>query len=568
MLEAPAEWPAFAQPNPHVGRENAMTVRTAVRPEPRSESIEEDCFKLRINVIGELAVSRRGMPIDLPASKKTRALLAYLALNPRPQRRDWLCELLWEIPDDPRGALRWSLSRLRNAIAQPDSPIAADRERVWLEIDGIVTDLSEFRSLADQSESFATADLQEAAATLRQPLLAGLELPQQPTFQAWLTAERDAVCSLRSKLLAVISNRLRDAPADALPWLREWVEKEPCEAEPAQALDAALRRLGRSEQADAAERRYRSETLAAGLTPVPLSPAAPPSDAPIASTNVRLVDRQKVGFCTAADGARIAYATVGSGPPLVKAANWLNHLELDWDAPIWAPMFRELARDHAFMRYDERGNGLSDWDVAELSFDSFVSDLEAVVAATGVDRFPLLGISQGCAVAIEFAARHPEKVSHLILWGGYAAGWRIGASEELRAEREAIITLVRQGWGREDPAYRHLFSSTFMPDATADEMKWFDDFQRRTTSAENAAKFLDVFAGIDVRDRLAGIEVPTLIMHAKGDRRIPVASGGELAAAIPGAEFVALESDNHILLGREPASAEFVAQVREFISAS
>lgn len=544
-----------------------MTMMTLVRAELPVRDLGQDFFKLRIDVVGELAVSRAGMSITLPASKKTRALLAYLALNPRPQRRDWLCELLWEIPDDPRGALRWSLSRLRNAIADAvATPIATDRERAWIKIDGIVTDLSEILSLVERIETTETAELQAVAAKLRQPLLAGLELPQQPAFQAWLTAERDAACAIRTRLLAAIADRLRDAPAEALPWIREWVEKEPCEAEPAQALDAALRRLGRTEEADVAERRYRSETLAAGLTPVPLSPPQVPFHAPVAHASVRLVDRQKVGFCSASDGARIAYATVGTGPPLVKAANWLNHLELDWDAPIWAPMFRELARDHMFTRYDERGNGLSDWNVDDISFDAFVSDLEAVVAATGAKRFPLLGISQGCAVAIEYAARHPEKVSHLILWGGYAAGWRVSASKEVRTEREAVITLVRQGWGREDPAYRRLFSSTFMPDATGEEMKWFDDFQRRTTSAANAARFLEVFADIDVRHRLPGIRVPTLVMHAKGDRRIPVASAGELAAAIPGAEFVAFDSDNHILLGREPASAEFVAQVREFVA--
>lgn len=519
-------------------------------------------------MLGALAVSRSGRAIVLPASRKTRALLAYLALNPRPQRRDWLCELLWEVPDDPRGALRWSLSRLRSTVAGDGSDvIAADRERVWMEADAIATDLTAIRSLVDKLDTADIAAMQEAASRLRQPLLAGLDLPRQPAFQAWLTAERDEVGALRTRLLRALAGRLADQPGEALPWLREWVEVEPCEPAPALALDAALKRLGRFDEAAAAERRYRSEAQAAGLAPIPFGSPAPAHDPLAGRSAPRLLDRQKVGFCTAADGARIAYASVGSGPPLVKAANWLNHLELDWDAPIWAPLFRELARDHCFTRYDERGNGLSDWTVKTLSFDSFVSDLEAVVAATGVQRFPLLGISQGCAVAIEYAARHPEKVSHLILWGGYATGWRVNATPELCAEREAIITLVRQGWGREDPAYRHIFSSTFMPDATAEEMKWFDDFQRRTTSAGNAARFLEVFADIDVRHRLAEVRAPTLVMHAKGDRRIPLASGGELAAHIPGAEFIALDSDNHILLGREPASAEFVAQVRQFIHA-
>lgn len=296
-----------------------------------------------------------------------------------------------------------------------------------------------------------------------------------------------------------------------------------------------------------------------------LEVAALPREAPAPVTGRQLLQRQKIGFCQARDGARIAYGVVGEGPPLVKAANWLNHLELDWDSPVWAPMFRELARDHRFVRYDERGNGLSDWAVADLSFEAFVDDLEAVVEGLGLERFPLIGISQGCAVAIAYAVRHPERVSHLILWGGYAAGWRVDASPEVRAEREAVITLVRHGWGRDDHAYRQIFSSTFMPSANLDELAWFNEFQRRTTSAENAARFLEAFASIDVRHLLGQVRCPTLVMHAKDDRRIPLSAAGALAAGIPGAELVTLDSDGHLLLGREPASEMFVAQVRDFI---
>lgn len=546
----------------------SVGVKSAARP-ARSGPVGGGERRIRVEIVGELALSCNGAAIALPASKKTRALLAYMVLNPRPQRRDWLCELLWDLPDDPRGALRWSLSKLRSALSPfVDGVIAADRERAWVEVGTIDLDISQDRALLDNAAIPALADLESAAARLRQPLLAGLDLPAQPTFQAWLTAERDAASALRKKLLTLIAHRLQDSPDEAIPWLREWAEADPCEAAPAQALVAALKRLGRSNEADTAAAKYRAEALSAGLRPTPIAGPGSAPGLPSVPAPVRLVDRQKVGFCRARDGARIAFATVGGGPPLVKAANWLSHLELDWDAPIWAPMFRELARDHCFIRYDERGNGLSDWEVPALDFTGFVSDLEAVVAATGAERFPLLGISQGCAVAIEFAARHPEKVSHLILWGGYAAGWRVAATPEVRAEREAIITLVRQGWGREDPVYRHIFSSSFMPDATAEEMAWFDEFQRRTTSASNAARFLEVFADIDVRHRLAAVRAPTLVMHAKHDRRVPVALGGEIAAGIAGAEFVALDSNNHILIGREAASAEFVAHIRDFLAAS
>ena len=279
-----------------------------------------------------------------------------------------------------------------------------------------------------------------------------------------------------------------------------------------------------------------------------------------------MLQRQSLSFATVGDGVRIAYASVGEGPPLVKVPNWLNHLELDWDAPVWAPLFHDLARDHRFIRYDGRGNGMSDRDVVDISFDGFVRDLEAVVDAAGLDRFPLLGISQGSAIAIEYAARHPERVSHLILWGGFASGWRVTGTPDVRKEREAILTLVRQGWGRSDPAYRKLVTWKFMPGASAEELDWFDVFQREAVSAENAVRFANVFADIDVRHRLAGVSVPTLVMHGRGDRNVRLAIGSALAAAIPGAEFVTLDTDNHMLLGREPASAAFVAHVRQFLT--
>ena len=276
--------------------------------------------------------------------------------------------------------------------------------------------------------------------------------------------------------------------------------------------------------------------------------------------------KQQIRFRRTADNVQIAYASVGHGPPLIKAANWLSHLEHDLHSPVWRHMVSELSSQHTLVRYDERGCGLSDWNIGEMSFEAWVSDLEAVVEASGAKRFPLLGISQGAPIAVAYAARHPERVSHLILWGGYAAGWRIDATPDVVEEREAIITLVRQGWGRTDAAYRQVVTATFMPSATAEELDWFNIFQRQTVNAENAARYLEVFADIDVRAILKDVQAPTLVMHARGDRRIPLATGGELAAEIPGAEFVTLDSDNHLLLGREPASLAFVAHVRQFLS--
>jgi pimeloyl-ACP methyl ester carboxylesterase len=207
---------------------------------------------------------------------------------------------------------------------------------------------------------------------------------------------------------------------------------------------------------------------------------------------------QQIHFCTTHDGVQIAYATVGQGPPLLKAANWLSHLEWDWQSPIWRHLLREFSRDHTFIRYDERGNGLSDWKVADLSFNAWVEDLESVVEATKLDRFPLLGVSQGGAVAIAYAVRHPEKVSHLILYGAYARGWITRDSAEEIEQRQAQLTLVRLGWGRDNPAFRQLWTSLYAPDATPEQAQSFNDLQRISTSPENAVKLLTEMGNIDV----------------------------------------------------------------------
>jgi pimeloyl-ACP methyl ester carboxylesterase/DNA-binding SARP family transcriptional activator len=530
------------------------------------ESVAHCVTSLRIDVLGGLVVRRAGAPVALPQSRKTRALLAYLALTRRPQRRDRLCELFWDLPDDPRGALRWSLSKLRPILGEH---LVADRERVHVEHDSVTIDYAEVQERFDAGQTGASPEeLRAAVAVVRQPLLPGLDLPGQDLFQAWLVAERDHAAALHRRLIGRLALSAGVSAHDRLAVCREWFDCDSLNPNAAAALIRALTQLGRSDEAASVTARFRTAATAAGLPAAIPPPQALPPDSvePVGQTERQLLTRQRVRFCNAPDGVRIAHATVGSGPPLVKAANWLNHLELDWDSPIWAPLFRDLARDRCFIRYDERGNGLSDWDVAELSFEAFVLDLEAVVDALEVERFPLLGISQGCAVAIEYAVRHPHRVSHLILWGGYAAGWRVVGDADLRAEREAHITLVRQGWGRAEPVYRQIFSATFLPGATHAELDWFNAFQRQTVSAGNAARFLEVFADIDVRHRLAQVRAPTLVMHAREDHRVPLRSGVALAAGIPGAEFVALESANHLLLGREPAAGEFVAHVRNFLT--
>jgi len=228
------------------------------------------------------------------------------------------------------------------------------------------------------------------------------------------------------------------------------------------------------------------------------------------------VHAQSVRFCTASDGVGIAYASVGQGPPVVKAANWLSHLEYDWQSPVWRHLLTDLARDHQLVRYDARGNGLSDWDAEDISFESFVRDLETVVDAVGLERFALFGISQGCAVSVAYAVRHRERVTRLVLYGGYVRGRRKRRSASDIEQSDALLTLMRHGWGQDNPAFRQIFTSLFIPNGTEAQLKWFNDLQRITASPENAARIRKACDEIDVTDVLSEVTVPTLVLHCRG----------------------------------------------------
>lgn len=423
---------------------------------------------LALSLFGEFQLLRDGVPVELPSSKKTRALLAYLALNPRPHRRERLCDLFWERTDDPRAALRWSLTKLRPLINDAHRErLTADRERIIIEKDAFNT---------------VPGDVSD------QPL-AGLDLPDCGSYQAWLVAMRAQLASSNPK--TAIAN-----------------------PEPLRANSA----------------------------------------------------RQDIQFCRAQDGTTLAYAVTGSGPPIVKAANWLTHLEFDWTSPIDSHQIVGMSQHNTLLRYDGRGNGLSDWDTTELTFDTMVSDLETVIDAAGFDRFALLGLSQGAAVAIDYAARHPDRVSHLILHGGFASGWKVSGSDEVREERDAIQMLLSTQWGSDNPAFRHLISTNFIPGATDEEIDWFSDFQRKTTSAMNVSRFMDAFGALDVREQLQAVKAPTLVLHSRGDQIVSLDSAREIASGIGGARFQTLESDNHSLIDREPASEAFLKLARAFIS--
>jgi len=276
--------------------------------------------------------------------------------------------------------------------------------------------------------------------------------------------------------------------------------------------------------------------------------------------------RQEIRFCSTRDDVRIAWASVGSGYPLLKAANWLNHLEYEWESPVWKHWMEELTKYNRFVRYDERGNGLSDWKVRDISLDAWVQDLETVADAAGLDRFALMGISQGGAPAITYAVRHPERVSHLILIGAYSRGWEYRENPEALNARHAFETLVRLDWGSKNPAFAFDFARLYMPEnATAEHQEWFNNLRRVSASPENAARIMEACDKINVRALLPSISVPTIVFHSAGDRAVPPEEGRILAAEIPNTRFVPLSSANHLLLADEPAWRMFLEELGRFL---
>jgi DNA-binding winged helix-turn-helix (wHTH) protein/pimeloyl-ACP methyl ester carboxylesterase len=295
----------------------------------------------------------------------------------------------------------------------------------------------------------------------------------------------------------------------------------------------------------------------------PVDAAVPQTGASAASTAKA---RQEIRYCTTSDGVRLAYATTGNGPPLVKASNWLTHLDFEWGSPIWRHWYTALSLHHRLVRYDERGNGMSQRDVPDVSFDTWVRDLETVVDAAGLDRFPLLGISRGGPIAIAYAVKHPERVTHLVLYGAFAAGIKhVGTSQEIEARR-ALASLLRLGWGLNNPAFCKTFTCRFIPEATPQHEQWFDALQRVSTSPENAARLMELDDEIDVRPLLSQVRTPTLVIHCDRDRAVPPEKGRLLAAEIPGARYVSLPSANHLMLEEEPAWSLFLEELGLFLN--
>jgi DNA-binding winged helix-turn-helix (wHTH) protein/pimeloyl-ACP methyl ester carboxylesterase len=275
--------------------------------------------------------------------------------------------------------------------------------------------------------------------------------------------------------------------------------------------------------------------------------------------------KQDIRFFTARDGAHIAYSIAGQGPVLVKAANWLNHLEFELKSPVWRHWLPVLTEHHTLVRYDERGNGLSSWNITDFSFEAWLRDFEQLIDELELKRFSLLGISQGAAVAVWYAAKYPEKVERLVLHGSFARGWMRRPIPHEIEKRNAFMTLARLGWGKDNPAFRQMFTTLYMPDCLPEYQEWWNELQRVCTSPENAVQLMNAAGKINVVDLLPNVKCPTLVMHCSDDEAVPIAEGRLVAARIPKSQFVELPSRNHLVIHSEPAWPIFVNKLSEFM---
>jgi DNA-binding SARP family transcriptional activator/alpha-beta hydrolase superfamily lysophospholipase len=559
---------------------------------------------LRVFLFGPPRIEQNHTSIEIQR-RKTLGLFIYLVITDQPHSRDKLATLFWPDNDQAsaRANLRRDISRLKKSLGKESLLLDGGNVcrnpdfELWLDVKEFQTRLDEVASHGHPAGSLCpacSAALAEAVDLYSDDFLAGFSLPDSPEFDEWQFFQAEG---LRRSLAEALHNLIAwhiscEQYQQAIPYARRWLALDGLHEPAHQAL---MRLYAWAGEHAAAIRQYQEcrRTLAEEMGVEPQEETQALYEAiksrtlafPVATSNGHLADSpnaptsgvirsaqegrfsQTIRFCTAPDGVRLAYATTGQGPVLVKAANWLSHLEYDWENPVWRHWLAGLARHNTLVRYDERGCGLSDWDVDDFTLDSWVLDLEAVVDALSLERFPLLGISQGAAIAVEYALRHPEKVSRLILYGGYIRGrYHRNLTPEQLVEQEVLIQMIKIGWGKEHPAFRQVFSTLFLPEGTPEQLHAFNELQRVSTSPEIAARIVHGFQEINVVERARQITQPTLVLHARGDLRIPFEEGRLMAATIPNARLVTLESNNHILLEDEPAWKRFLEEVDAFLS--
>lgn len=558
---------------------------------------------LRFYLFGPPRIEKDGQVIEIQR-RKTLALFAYLVVTQQTHSRDTIATLFWQDNDQPsaRANLRREISRLKQALGEGVLLLEGDNLsfnpafELWVDVKVYLSKLEEAALHTHPRGRLCqecAANLTAALGLYTDGFMSGFSLPDSPKFDEWQFFQADGLRQNFSETLAnLIDWHAAIGEFDtAINYARRRLSLD-SQHEPAHR--SLMKLYAWSGQQSAALRQYqecvrileeelgiepeeetrsiygaiRSRTLEAPISVknenIAVSRSAISEDVQPAKKESL---SQSIRFCTAPDGVRLAYAVFGQGPVLVKAANWLSHLEHDWSSPVWRHWLTGLARNHTLVRYDERGCGLSDWDVDKFNLDAWVLDLETVVDALELERFPLLGISQGASIAVEYAVRHPEKVSHLILYGGYIRGrMHRDLTPRQREELEVTLQLIRIGWGQEHAAFRQVFSSLFLPEGTPEQFHAFNELQRISSSPEIAAKIVEGFQYIDVRERARHVTQPTLILHAKGDLRIPFEEGRLMAATIPNARLVPLESRNHILLESEPAWDDFMEEFESFLN--
>ena len=562
---------------------------------------------LKLYLFGSPRLELDDQPLTM-RRRKALALLIYLAVTGQAHSRDALATLLFPELDQKRARayLRRELADLKATL--PDQWLESDREAIGLQATApLWLDVAHFRVQVAACDSHAHPPsevcaeclplLESAVALYPADFLSGFSLPDSPAFDDWQFFEAEGLRQdLATSLERLIQGHGQQADYEAaIPPARRWVALDPLHEAAQQVLMQLYHHSG---QSAAALRQYELYAKAVeqefGLPPdeatttlyeaikakrtlklvLPLSGPPSPPEGGVALTSPPLGGieggpplHQDISFTTTPDGVRIAYATVGSGPPLVKAASWLTHLEYEWQSPVWRHWLQELAQAHTLIRYDRRGCGLSDWEVDNFSLEAYVMELEAVVDTLGLTRFPLLGVSGGAPVAITYAYRHPEKVSHLILYGGYARGrmYRTNVPEEAE-EGELLLKMMKLGWRKSNPAFRQVYTKLFIPDGTPEQISWFNELQRICSTPQLAARMSEAAYACNVTEQAKNLTVPTLILHAQADAVVSCEESYILAALIPQARFVSLESKNHILLEDEPAWPQFLNTVQQFLS--
>ena len=515
---------------------------------------------VELTLLGGFAVQVDGHAVDPSHWRRRPAahLVALLALAPdRRLHREQVIEALW-----PDATLAEAAPRLHKAVHFARRALGADAVTTGRDVlrllpeRDVAVDVVEF-------EAAATAALTSGTPTAIAAALGRHtgELLPDDRYEPWTEARRAHVGHLHRQLLRA-AGRWADLvaiePTDEaahVALVRSHVERGDRAAALAQydRLAAILAdELGIAAGPGCRRRSIRRRGAAHGRA------ARRRGDLPA----------QEIRFCHPPDGVRLAYAVVGRGPPLVKAANWLSHLEYDWESTIWRHWLTALTSRFTVLRYDVRGCGVSDWNTTAFTLDAWVEDLATVVDGAGFERFPLLGVSQGAAVAVEYAARHPERVRALVLYGGYVHGplARARTDRERRAA-PLLPDLAELGWGSDEPSFRQVFTGRFMPGGSRRQWDEFNDLQRRTTSPSNAARFMRGFAMIDVGAAAERVQCPTLVVHVRGDRSPPLEQGRLLASMIPGSRFVSLDGDNHLMLASDAAWPRFLEELDRFLAA-